>query len=64
MPAVTEVARLRRDVEELRKLVDVDLRTTGRSAMTAAQKRTIKSEIEWCIQELDDLRSRLTDAGH
>jgi hypothetical protein len=58
MAAVSEMAKLRRDVEALRAAVDLDLRPGSKTAMSPKDRRGIKSEIEQCIQELDELRTR------
>ena len=60
MPAVSEMAKVKRDVEALRAAVDLDLRPNSKTAMSPKDRRSIKSEIEQCIQELDELRTRLT----
>lgn len=59
MLAVSEVARLKRDVEQLSAAIRLD-KPGSKSALTLKDRRAIKSEIDWCIQELDELRGRLT----
>jgi len=60
MPATNEVARLRRDVEALIEAVNLDLRPGSKSPMTRSDRRAIKSEIQKCMQDLDELSNRLT----
>lgn len=60
MPAVTEVARLARDVDALTEAVALDLRPGSKTPMTLKDRRVIKSAIEDCMQQLDELRTRLT----
>ena len=61
MPAAAEMAKLKREVEALRAAIDLDLRPNSRTAMSPKDRRSIKSEIEACIQDLDELRTRLTE---
>jgi hypothetical protein len=60
MAALNEVARLKRDVKTLVEAVNIDLRPNSKVAMTVSDRRNIKSEIENCMRELDELRNRLT----
>lgn len=60
MPAGTEMARLKRDIEALEQAVSLDLRPGSKTAMTASQKRALKSEIQRAMQSLDELATRLT----
>lgn len=59
MLAVSEVARLKRDVEQLTTALKAD-KPGSKTALTLKDRRALKSEIDWCIQELDELRGRLT----
>ena len=59
MAAVSEAAKLRRDVEILVDLVR-EARPGSRSALTDKERRALKSDIEWCMQQLDELRNTLT----
>jgi hypothetical protein len=60
MPAVNEMARLTRDVDALVVVINQDLRPGSKSPMNQSDKRAIKSEIEKCMQKLDELRTKLT----
>ena len=60
MPAGTEIACLKRDIEALVQAVNLDLRPGSKTAMTASQKRALKSEIQQAMQALDELATRLT----
>jgi hypothetical protein len=60
MPANTEMARLKRDIEALVAAVNLDLRPGSKTAMSASQKRSLKSEIQMSVQALDELATRLT----
>lgn len=59
MPAINEMVRLKREVEALKGALELDLRPGSRTAMTPVQRRSMRSEIETCIQQLDELRTRL-----
>ena len=54
MLAVTDVETLKRGVESLRQSIEIGLRPDTRSTMSPQARRAIKSEIERCIQELDE----------
>ena len=58
--AATELARLRREIETLVEVVNQALRPGAKPGMTAAQRRTLKSEIQDCMQQLDELGTRLS----
>jgi hypothetical protein len=60
MPAGTEVTRLKRDIEALVAAVNLDLRPGSKTAMSANDKRSLKSDIQQCVQALDELATRLT----
>ncbi|MEO6394843.1 MAG: hypothetical protein ABIO40_02925 [Devosia sp.] len=60
MPAGNEIARLKRDIETLTQAVNTDLRPGSRSPMTASERRALKSEIQACMQALDELGTRLS----
>ena len=60
MPAGTEVTRLKRDIEALQQAVNLDLKPGSKTAMTAIQRRALKSDIQQCMQALDELSTRLT----
>ena len=60
MPAGTEVTRLKRDIEALQQAVNLDLKPGSKTAMTATQRRALKSDIQQCMQALDELSTRLT----
>jgi hypothetical protein len=60
MPVGTEMARLRRSIEELAAGVEADLRS--RRGLGPADRRSLRSEIEECVQLLDELRNRLAES--
>jgi hypothetical protein len=60
MPALNEVARLKRDIATLVEAVSIDLRPGSKSPMSVSDRRALKSELENCVRELDELRTRLT----
>ncbi|HEY0917957.1 hypothetical protein [Devosia sp.] len=60
MAAVNEMARLQREIEALAQAIDLDLRPNSRTAMTGAQRQSLRADIERCLQRLDELRSRLS----
>jgi len=55
MQATSEIAKLKREIAVLGEIVG-----RPRPALTPAEKRSLKSEIERCILELDELRSKLS----
>lgn len=55
MQASSEIGKLKREIATLR---DIILRP--RPALTLAEKRSLKSDIDRCILELDELRDRLS----
>ena len=58
MPVATEVARLRRATDELVAGVTADLKS--KSGISAADRATLRAEIERCSQALDELRGKLS----
>jgi hypothetical protein len=54
----TEIARLRRVVEEFVAGVSADLRS--KQGLSESDRRTLRAEIERCTQILDELRSNLS----
>jgi hypothetical protein len=58
MPVGSEVARLKRSVDELYANVTADKR--AKQPMALAERRALKLEIEQCMQKLDELRTMLT----
>ena len=60
MLAITDVETLKRGVESLRQSIELGLRPGTKSTMSPQARRAIKSEIERCIQHLDELRDRLS----
>lgn len=59
MPAASsEIAKLKREITTLREIVTAG--RGGRGALSDADRRNLKSEVDWCIQELDELRSKLS----
>jgi hypothetical protein len=57
MPAVPEIARLKRDIAELIQAVEIRLK--AKAAMSPGDRQILKSDIEVCMQQLDELRTRL-----
>jgi hypothetical protein len=55
MQATSEIGKLKREIAALRSVVG-----RPRPPLTLAEKRMLKSEIERCILELDELRTRLS----
>lgn len=60
MLAVSELERLRRDIAELSHAIDVNLRPNAKSGVTDKDRRSVKAEIDRCIQVLDELRDKLS----
>ena len=61
MLAVSELARLRRDIEAVSHVLDINLRPGAKSHVTDQDRRTAKAEIERCIQARDEMRGRLSN---
>lgn len=57
MPFGTAMARLRSALDELDNNVRADLR--GKTVVTEKDRRAMRSEIETCLQQLDELRTLL-----
>lgn len=55
MQASSEIAKLKREIASLRELIG-----RPRAALSVADKRCLKSDIERCILELDELRAKLS----
>jgi hypothetical protein len=55
MQATSELGKLKREIAVLTEII-----VRPRPALTPQEKRTLKSEIERCIQDLDELRSKLS----
>ncbi|MGV3491315.1 MAG: hypothetical protein ACO1OG_08340 [Devosia sp.] len=55
MQATSEIGKLKREIAVL-----ADIVKRPRPALTAQEKRALKSEIDACIQELDEMRARLS----
>ncbi|MEQ1770116.1 MAG: hypothetical protein ABL879_09770 [Devosia sp.] len=60
MPTTTEVARVKREIRGLVDAAALDLRPGSKTAMSATEKRQLRSEIQSCIQSLDELAGRLS----
>lgn len=58
MLATSEIAKLKREIAMLRDIVGQS-RPGTRNPMSPVERRTLKSEIERCILELDELRGKL-----
>lgn len=57
MPFGTAMARLKSALDELDNNVRADLR--GKTVVTEKDRRAMRSEIETCLQQLDELRTLL-----
>lgn len=57
MPFGTAMPRLMAALDELDRNVRADLK--GKPAITAQDRRTMRSDIEKCMQQLDELRTML-----
>lgn len=55
MQATSEIAKLKREIAALRDIVG-----RPRPPLALAEKRALKSDIERCILELDELRAKLS----
>lgn len=55
MLATSEIVKLKREIAALREIVG-----RPKSVLSAAEKRSLKSDIERCILELDELRAKLS----
>ena len=59
MAAATEIARLRREIDTLVEVVEQALRPGAKQGLNPSQRRALKSEIQDCMQVLDELSTRL-----
>lgn len=59
MAASREMARVRREIENLVAAIDADIGRGAKETVSRESRRALRSEIEACMQRLDDLRSRL-----
>jgi hypothetical protein len=57
MPAFSEIAKLKRDIEDLIEAVEVRLK--AKAGLSTADRQILKSDLEMCMQQLDELRARL-----
>ena len=57
MPVGTEIARLKRAVDELAQGVAADLRS--KTGLPQSDRRAIRTDLEKCMQKLDELRTLL-----
>ena len=55
MPGVADLAKLNREIDELMET----LTAAQRSRLSDRDRRALRSEIEICMQRLDELRNRL-----
>jgi len=55
MQATSEIGKLKREIRVLREIV-----TRPRPPLSDSEKRSLRSEIEQCIQDLDEMRARLS----
>ena len=60
MAAATELARLRREIDTLIEVVNQALRPGAKPGLNASQRRALKSEIQDCMQALDELGTKLS----
>jgi hypothetical protein len=57
---MNEMARVKREIEALVRAVNSDLRPNSKSVIPPNERRALRSEIEICVRELDELRNKLT----
>ena len=60
MAAATELVRLKREIETLVDVVNQALRPGARPGLSPSQRRLLKSEIQDCMQVLDELGTKLS----
>ncbi len=58
MQVASEIAKLKREVQVITDLVT---RARTHSTMTPSERRQLKSEIEYLVQRLDELRTLLSN---
>jgi len=58
MAVASEIAKLKRAVDELVEGVEADLRS--RAGIPPGQRASLRAEIEGCTQALDELRAKLS----
>lgn len=60
MSVAAELSRLKRDLDSLEEEIAVNIGPRAKAPLTDAQKRSLKAEMQGCIQKLDELAGRLT----
>jgi hypothetical protein len=60
MAAATELVRLKREIATLTEVVNQALRPGAKQSLTPSQRRALKSEIQDCMQSLDELGTKLS----
>jgi len=55
-----EMTRLKRDLDSLVEEISVSSGPRAKSPLSAAERRTLKAEIQGLIQRLDELAGRLS----
>jgi hypothetical protein len=55
MPALTDMIKLRREVESFQR----GFKSGKLTDLKPAERRSIKADLDWCVQSLDELRNQL-----
>jgi hypothetical protein len=59
MPALSEMTRIKREIDALAQIVQASLKPGAKAPMSQQARRTLRSDIEQCMQRLDELRTTL-----
>jgi len=59
MAASREMARVTREIESLGEAIEADIRRGAKETVSREARQALRSEIEACMQRLDELRGRL-----
>jgi len=58
--ASTEITKLKRDIATLSEAVGIGLKPGSKSPLGPSDRRALKSDIQACMQALDELSTRLS----
>ena len=60
MSVASELTRLKRDIDSLSEEIAVNSGARAKTPLTAAERRTLRAELQGLIQRLDELSGKLS----